>query len=527
MERHAYINIEPDNGGIVLNVSEGGLCFHSYDPVKSNGNNGKIRFWFSDQNQRIEADGTLAWTDETQKGGLRFTALPAEAREKIRDWINQSATPVPGDAGSAATSRAVPPFNGSWNTKAKLGSTEARVPIQLSGFSRGLATGLMVSVLVAGGFLFNGYRREVGVWLIHLGERFAAKPEPQISAVQAASPVVSPEPQPTSASPATISPAPQIVQPAAQAVLAEPKTISPTPAPAPAPQAEKVLSQPEKLAPQPSSNTGKLQQAKAETVEPLPTPPPAMPSGVSNPIPKPAATVATTPTSLKATTPSVPTTSPTVATASNLVPTKLDTTPKQQAASPPAAQPAAQSAVRTEESGPANPGANAAATSELFFEVGKFKNPSQAHDETDKLAQLGFPVTAVQKGFLWTNSYHVLVGPYGDENHAKTTHDSLVSEGFKPRTFERGSRDFTLGSPVVLGGARTPEGDYIIRWESYVGNATVKFQRNNSTIAEADGKWVKHDNKYQRDAYVYKRNPDGSRTLLEIHFEGMREALVF
>jgi len=528
MERHAYINIEPNNGGIVLNVSDGGLCFHSYDPVKPNGNNGKIRFWFSDQNQRIEADGTLAWTDETQKGGLRFAALPPEAREKIRDWINQPSTPLPGDAGSAATSpRAVPSFNGSWNTKAARSSPEARVPIQLSGFSRGLATGLMVSVLVAGGFLFNGYRREVGVWLIHLGERFAAKPEPQISAVQAASPVVSPEPQPTSSSPAIVSPAPQIVQPAAQAVLADQKTISPVPVPTPALQAEKVVPQPEKLAPQPSSNTGKLQQAKAETVEPLPTPPPAPSSSVSNPTPKPAATVASMPTSLKATTPSVPMTAPTVVTASNLVSTKLDTTPKQQPGSPPAAQPSAQSAVRTEESGPANPAANAVATSELFFEVGKFKNPTQAHDETDKLAQLGFPVTAVQKGFLWTNSYHVLVGPYGDENHAKTTHDSLVSEGFKPRTFERGSRDFTLGSPVVLGGARTPEGDYIIRWESYVGNATVKFQHNNSTVAEADGKWVKHDAKYPHNAYMYRRNPDGSRTLLEIHFEGMREALVF
>jgi hypothetical protein len=538
MERHAYINIEPNNGGIVLNVSDGGLCFHSYDPVKPNGENGKIRFWFSDQNQRIEADGTLAWTDETQKGGLRFAALPAEAREKIRDWINQPSTAVPSDAGSAATSpRAVTPFNGSWNTKAARSSPEGRVPIQLSGFSRGLATGLMVSVLVAGGFLFNGYRREVGVWLIHLGERFAAKPEPQISAVQAASPVVSPEPPPTSPAPAPVSPAAQIVQPAAQAVLAEQqKTIAPAPVPAPAPQAEKALPQPEKLAPQPeklapqlSSNPGKLQQAKAETVEPLSTPPPATPSNVSNSTPKPAATVATAPTSLKATTPSVPTTAPapSVATASNLVPTKLDTTPKQQPASPPAPQPAAQSAVRTEESGPASPGANTAATSELFFEVGKFKNPSQAHDETDKLAQLGFPVTAVQKGFLWTNSYHVLVGPYGDENHAKATHDTLVSNGFKPRTFERGSRDFTLGSPVVLGGARTPEGDYIIRWESYVGNATVKFQHNNLTVAEADGKWVKHDAKFPRNAYMYRRNPDGSRTLLEIHFEGMREALVF
>jgi len=532
MERHAYINIEPDNGGIVLNVSDGGLCFHSYDPIKPNGNNGKIRFWFSDQNQRIEADGTLAWTDETQKGGLRFTALPPEAREKIRGWINRPSTPLPADSGSAGTSpRAVPASNGSWNTKARPSSAEPRVPIQSSGFSRGLATGLMVSVLVAGGFLFNGYRREVGVWLIHLGERFAAKPEPQISAVQAASPVVSPEPQPTPPAPATVSPAPQIVQPAAQAVLAEQKTISaaPVPVPAPAPQAVKVLPQPEKLAPQPSSNPGKLQQAKAEIVEPLSTPPPATPSSVSNPAPKPAAAAATTPTSLKATTPSVPTPAPapTVATASNLIPAKLDTTPKQQPATPPAAQRAAQSAVRTEESGPTNPAANAAATSELFFEVGKFKNPSQAHDETDKLAQLGFPVTAVQKGFLWTNSYHVLVGPYGDENNAKSTHDNLVSSGFKPRTFVRGSRDFTLGSPVVLAGARTPEGDYIIRWESYVGNATVKFQHNNLTVAEADGKWVKHDNKYQRDAYVYKRNPDGSRTLLEIHFEGMREALVF
>ena len=151
----------------------------------------------------------------------------------------------------------------------------------------------------------------------------------------------------------------------------------------------------------------------------------------------------------------------------------------------------------------------------------------QAHDETDKLAQLGFPATAVKKNFLWTNSYHILVGPYGDEEHARTTHQGLVSSGFKPRTFERGSRDFTLSSSVKLGGARTPEGDYTIRWESYIGDASVKFMRNNSVIAEADGKWVKHEPKYQRDAYVYRRNPDGSRTLLEIHFEGMHESLVF
>jgi hypothetical protein len=38
---------------------------------------------------------------------------------------------------------------------------------------------------------------------------------------------------------------------------------------------------------------------------------------------------------------------------------------------------------------------------------------------------------------------------------------------------------------------------------------------------------VKREVKYPRDAYVYRKNPDGSRTLLEIHFGGMRQALVF
>src|SRR5579864_307860 len=88
MEKHTYINIEPNNGGIVLNVSSDGLCFHSFDPVKRNGT---IRFWFSDHNQRIEGGAELAWMDETQKGGLRFTALPPEAREQISHWISQAA----------------------------------------------------------------------------------------------------------------------------------------------------------------------------------------------------------------------------------------------------------------------------------------------------------------------------------------------------------------------------------------------------------------------------------------------------
>jgi hypothetical protein len=538
MERHAYINIEPNNGGIVLNVSGGGLCFHSLDPVQRNGT---IRFWFSDHNRRIEADGELAWTDETQKGGLRFTALPEEAREQIRNWMSQPTTPPAadqGDAPSVPPTRAFPILSASRpDTQAApvgsaplaMVSTGVKVPIPLSAFSRGLATGLTVSAIVALAFLFHVYRSQFGETLIQLGERFAAKPQAQTLAVSAApqtmlpapqtvSPaqVAPPAPQTVSAVPQGVPPAPRTVSAALQTVLPAPQTVPPkrevaasVSTPIPVPQPEKVLPQPEKLAPQPLANPARPQQAKLEPAG-LAT---ASPTAAGDPAPKVPGTPAAPAISLTPPAISLPTAG--VAPDSNLTPGKLSTVAK--------VEPANQPGVHTEGS----TAENANATSEMFFEVGRFKNPLQAHDETDKLAQLGFPATAVQKGHLWANSYRVLVGPYGDEDRAKATHQNLVADGFKARPFERGSRNFTLLSSLTLNGERAPEGDYTISWESYVTDAAVKFTHNNYVIATADGRWVKHNVKYQRDAYVYRKNIDGSRTLLEIHFGGMRQALVF
>jgi SPOR domain len=255
----------------------------------------------------------------------------------------------------------------------------------------------------------------------------------------------------------------------------------------------------------------------------------APPVAAGDPAPKvvaaavaPATALAPPPVSLPATLPTPPpapqpTPAPTTAGASASNPISDKSVPAAKI------EPAKQSEVGTEGSG----AQNSDLTRELYFEVGRFKNGIQAHDETDKLAQLGFPVTAVQKGFLWTNSVHVMVGPYNDEDQAKATHENLVAEGFKPRPFEKGSRNFTLISTLTLNGTRTPEGDYVISWESYVGDANVKFKRNDDLVATANGKWEKRNVKYPRDAYVYKRNPDGSRILLEIHFGGMRQALVF
>jgi hypothetical protein len=54
----ADIHFEPNNGGIVLDLSEGGLSFHAIDPIQTDST---IHFSVSLHDQRIQATGELAW----------------------------------------------------------------------------------------------------------------------------------------------------------------------------------------------------------------------------------------------------------------------------------------------------------------------------------------------------------------------------------------------------------------------------------------------------------------------------------
>ena len=84
----AFIQIERDEVGKVLNVSEGGLCFSSVTPVPRNL---PVYFWFSfNLKDRIEAMGEVAWTDLSRTvGGLRFTQLSQGSREQIQKWLSR------------------------------------------------------------------------------------------------------------------------------------------------------------------------------------------------------------------------------------------------------------------------------------------------------------------------------------------------------------------------------------------------------------------------------------------------------
>ena len=48
----------------------------------------------------------------------------------------------------------------------------------------------------------------------------------------------------------------------------------------------------------------------------------------------------------------------------------------------------------------------------LYFEVGTFKDETWANNAVDKLTHLGFHAVLIHKNLLWTQSFHVEVGPY-------------------------------------------------------------------------------------------------------------------
>src|SRR5262245_54364099 len=247
-EELAYISLEPGNGGIVRNVSDRGLCFHAIAPVQRTGT---IRVWFSAEGRRIEADAELVWTDATRKtGGLRFTAVPAEAREQMRIWMVQSARPLSAERKSlepVESPHALPGFSSS-RPSTNTAPAECAPPDVLSpkekaltllgGFHRGLVTGIVISALVAGAFLFHAHRRQFGESLIRLGERFGARPQSQ-----------------------AVAPAPAPIPVQLPAATPKPKTVSPAPAPIPVPRPERLLSHP-------LTTAVKSHQAKLETAAP-------------------------------------------------------------------------------------------------------------------------------------------------------------------------------------------------------------------------------------------------------------------
>jgi cell division protein FtsN len=476
LEGLAYITLDPGNGGMILNVSEEGLCFRAVVPIQGRRT---IHFCLSEPNVRIEADGELAWSDEThKKGGLRFTNISAESRQQIRHWISPPADgtptrplPSPPKSSGAGLFNGNPARSGSGTPQMR--SPKTRAQGVLKGFPGGLATGLLVSAVFSAALWIHSHPQRLGESLILWGERLGARSKLQTAP---AGPHIAP--QETSAA---------------------------------APPSSEGISvyHPDDQASQPFPRAVKAESSQNE---------PQIPTWISLKAPalSPVVPVADAIDSQVLAAPSLPEIP--VAPASNFSPTVL-------ASMPPPTNLFTNRVEVSKEAG--------FEPSSKYLEVGKFKEKSWADRTTDRLGQLGFHATVTQRGHLWMSSYYVLVGPYTNDREFEAAHKGLASWGYKSRSLERGSRRFPLRSGVKMNGQLTLNGtpipfdDYVVSWESYASEAVVKFEGEHSAVISTEGKLIKAPAWHQYNAFVYKRNADGSRALLEIRFGGTNQTLVF
>ena len=493
----AYVNLDPDNGGIILDISEGGLCFRSTGPVKQTET---IRFWYSPRSHQImvrqveeqtrgvsrliEAGSELAWTDGTgKKGGLRFTNLSTEAREQIREWIRQPELTILNEKLLSADANAARPRPSRFEPLFRY----VRSGALETGFSRGLVVGILVSAFIVTLPHFMSHRRQLGDSLIQVGERLGGRSWSQATA---------PESKAMSQPPSLTSPGPQPVSSDPITVSADPKTVAS--ASIQAPQQEKLLSTATAIATKangvkPQSASPAAHSLSASSIKPFDTP-----ALSSAPDQRSVPEIGINPASDPG------------------VSTLRATAPEKEMAKPPG--------VHIEPSKVEGSGMR----SEKYLEVGRFKEKLLADKTTGQLSQWGFPAKMIQRNRVFMGkSYQVLVGPYGTDHEAEVAHKDLVSLGFKPRSYERGHRDFTLPRTAKVGGTDLPVGSCLISWESYTPDAIVKIERDRGMGVTVEGRWVNRGVSNTEDAVGYQTNRDGSRTLVEIRFSGMRRALVF
>jgi TonB family protein len=83
----AYVDLGEDNGGLVLNLGEGGLGVRSAVGMAADVLP-KIRFQMPQSLVWVEAGGRIAWTGDSKRvAGIEFIDLPEDAGNQIRKWM--------------------------------------------------------------------------------------------------------------------------------------------------------------------------------------------------------------------------------------------------------------------------------------------------------------------------------------------------------------------------------------------------------------------------------------------------------
>lgn len=86
-----YIELDQNNGGLILNIGEGGVTVQSAEMIVGD-HFSRMRFQLPKSEKWIEAGGKVVWLGESRKeAGIQFVDLDSAARQQIQNWIYSAA----------------------------------------------------------------------------------------------------------------------------------------------------------------------------------------------------------------------------------------------------------------------------------------------------------------------------------------------------------------------------------------------------------------------------------------------------
>src|SRR5580692_5148782 len=90
----AYVHLGEGNGGIVLNISEGGIGVQAAEALDDGEGVIAMRIEIPHSRKRLEVRGEIVWVGESHKeAGLRFVDLQEDALRRIRSWMAREESP--------------------------------------------------------------------------------------------------------------------------------------------------------------------------------------------------------------------------------------------------------------------------------------------------------------------------------------------------------------------------------------------------------------------------------------------------
>jgi hypothetical protein len=82
----SYINIDEDNGGVIRNLNESGLCVQSVSPLRKD-QQVRLRFELLGPRARVGATAQVRWVSASGLAGLEFAELNPRSGQLIKDWL--------------------------------------------------------------------------------------------------------------------------------------------------------------------------------------------------------------------------------------------------------------------------------------------------------------------------------------------------------------------------------------------------------------------------------------------------------